>query len=97
MLRLATVDDASAIGHVHVESWRSTYRGLMPDAVLDKLLVEQRTNFWRKVLEQDKPQSMFAVTGQHNNVVIMSSVLSMGVWNVNATRFIRLSFTRFTS
>jgi len=46
MIRSATASDAPAIGHVHVESWRSTYRGLMPDAVLVNLSAEQRATFW---------------------------------------------------
>ena len=44
---------------MHVESWRSTYRGLMPDAVLDSLSVEQRAEFWRGVLERSKKQFVF--------------------------------------
>ena len=59
MIRPATVDDAAAVAHVHVESWRSTYRGLMPDAVLDSLSVEQRAEFWRGVLERSKKQFVF--------------------------------------
>ncbi|HEX8998038.1 MAG TPA: GNAT family N-acetyltransferase [Ktedonobacterales bacterium] len=30
-------DDASAAARIDMESWRSTYRGLVPDAVLDQL------------------------------------------------------------
>ncbi len=93
MIRPATVDDASAIGHVHVESWRNTYRGLMPDAVLDGLSVEQRVNFWREVIERAKKQSVFVVTGQQDKVIGFVN----GVWNVNTTRFIRPSFTPFIS
>ncbi len=69
MIRPATVDDASAIGHVHVESWRSTYERLMPDSVLDNLSVEQRADFWRQVIERAKKQSVFIVTDQQDNVV----------------------------
>jgi hypothetical protein len=36
-LRPATVADAAAISHIHVESWRTTYRGVVPDAFLDAL------------------------------------------------------------
>lgn len=66
MIRPATVDDASDIARVHVGSWRSTYRGLMPDAVLDQLSVSRREKFWRQVLERDKSQFTFvAVDDQH--------------------------------
>ena len=36
-VRTATPDDADAIERVRTETWRVTYRGLMPDAVLDRL------------------------------------------------------------
>lgn len=36
-VRLATPDDADAIERVRTDTWRATYRGLMPDGVLDAL------------------------------------------------------------
>ena len=61
MIRPATVDDVVDIARVHVSSWRSTYRGLMPDAVLDGLSVERRADFWRGVVERAKNQFVFVV------------------------------------
>jgi GNAT superfamily N-acetyltransferase len=49
-IREAGCADAGAIARVHVESWRTTYRGLMPDAVLDGLSVEQRRDTWERLL-----------------------------------------------
>ncbi len=46
IVRPATVADAAAIARVHVDSWRSTYRGLMPDKVLADLSYEERENLW---------------------------------------------------
>ncbi|HEX7041129.1 MAG TPA: hypothetical protein VF202_13505 [Trueperaceae bacterium] len=42
LIRAAKPEDALAIGRVHVDPWRTTYRGLLPDAVLAALSVEQR-------------------------------------------------------
>ena len=42
--------DAAAIAALHVESWRSAYRGLLPDAFLDGPVVEDRTWLWRERL-----------------------------------------------
>ncbi len=42
--------DAVAIATLHVESWRSAYRGLLPDAFLDGAVVEDRMNLWRERL-----------------------------------------------
>lgn len=69
MIRPATGNDAPAIGRVHVESWRSAYRGLMPDAVLDGLSVEQRANFWGSVIERSRKQFVFVATDEQGNIV----------------------------
>jgi ribosomal protein S18 acetylase RimI-like enzyme len=50
MIRTARADDARQIAHIHVETWRTAYRGLIPDAVLDKLEVERRAAFWQERL-----------------------------------------------
>lgn len=50
-IRAATPEDATAIGHVHVDSWRTTYRDLMPTSVLAALSVEQRAAMWRQAAE----------------------------------------------
>lgn len=41
LIRAARPEDAPAIARVHVDSWRSTYRGLVPDAYLDGLAYER--------------------------------------------------------
>ena len=69
MIRPATVDDAPGIARVHVESWRTTYRGLMPDAVLDSLSVEQRADFWRQVIERAKKQSVLVAADGRGDIV----------------------------
>ncbi len=47
-VRIATADDAVGIAETHVASWRSAYRGLLPQTVLDGLSVERRTAGWRE-------------------------------------------------
>lgn len=51
-IRPATPDDAPAIAYVHVEVWRTTYRGLLPDDVLAQLSVERRSEGWRQAAAQ---------------------------------------------
>jgi ribosomal protein S18 acetylase RimI-like enzyme len=36
-VRRAMVDDAEAIERIRVETWRATYRGLLPDGLIDQL------------------------------------------------------------
>lgn len=45
-IRKAAVEDAAAIATVHVASWKETYRGIMPDEVLNTLSIERRTRQW---------------------------------------------------
>ncbi|MGO3365879.1 GNAT family N-acetyltransferase [Agrococcus casei] len=52
-VRAATADDAAGVARVHVDSWRATYKGLMPDAVLDGLSVDNRAAGWRRWLSGD--------------------------------------------
>src|SRR3569832_793162 len=41
-VREATLDDARGIARVHTESWQESYRGILPDHVLDRIDVGQR-------------------------------------------------------
>ena len=52
MIRKATWADAPAIASVHVESWKTTYGGIVPDAYLETLTVEEKQTLWEKVLRQ---------------------------------------------
>jgi ribosomal protein S18 acetylase RimI-like enzyme len=50
-LRHATVADAAAIAAVRIDSWLATYRGVMPDAFLDGMKLEDSVVHWRTILE----------------------------------------------
>ncbi|MRR32454.1 GNAT family N-acetyltransferase, partial [bacterium] len=43
MLRVATLADVPGIARVHVDSWLTTYPGLMPDSILANISLERRT------------------------------------------------------
>jgi GNAT superfamily N-acetyltransferase len=75
-VRAAVVDDARAIAQIHVDGWRAAYRGQMPDALLDGLSVDRRTEDRRRdlaaprspehrtwVAEDDGRIVAFAITG----------------------------------
>ena len=46
-IRAAVVDDADAMGRLHVRAWQRAYRDVMPDAYLDALLPSERADMWR--------------------------------------------------
>jgi ribosomal protein S18 acetylase RimI-like enzyme len=49
-IRAATVDDAAGIAHVHVESWRAAYKGIVPQDFLDAMSETRRTGQWADIL-----------------------------------------------
>ncbi|WP_404334567.1 GNAT family N-acetyltransferase [Planococcus rifietoensis] len=51
MIRRARVSDAQGIAKVHVDSWISTYRNIVPDAYLDGLKYEERERLWERNLQ----------------------------------------------
>jgi ribosomal protein S18 acetylase RimI-like enzyme len=46
LIRPAKLADAGAIGIVHVKVWNETYRGIMPDSLLDRLNADERAKAW---------------------------------------------------
>jgi ribosomal protein S18 acetylase RimI-like enzyme len=50
MVRSATLEDAAGIADVHVATWRTTYRGLLPDDFLASLREDHYTERWRRVI-----------------------------------------------
>ena len=45
-VRPATLADAQAIAEVHVASWQTSYRGIVPQHILDVLSFENRLKQW---------------------------------------------------
>lgn len=69
MIRNASPDDAKAIAKVHVDSWKSTYAGVLPQASLDDLGYRGREAIWKGL----DPESTF-VAEQEGVIVGFVSV-----------------------
>ena len=64
-LRRATLDDASAVGHIHVESWNVAYRGIMPDDVIARTDLAYRIRFWsERIADPEWPVFVIEEGGQ---------------------------------
>lgn len=51
IVRRGRADDAASIARVHVDSWRSTYAGMLPEDMLLKLSsADHEARWWRHVL-----------------------------------------------
>ena len=71
-MRVATIEDAAALGRVHVRAWQTAYRGgLIPDTYLDTLSAEDRTALWRQRLGAPRPpQSACLVAEDEEKAVV---------------------------
>lgn len=58
------------MAHVHVDSWRETYRGVMPDRILDDPgMLEMRRRFWATVLADPRFDGTTAVAEEDGRIV----------------------------
>jgi GNAT superfamily N-acetyltransferase len=63
-IRIATPDDATALGAMHVASWRETYSGLLPEKMLSSLSVEARAAAWARIMQEP--------TTDHSTVIYLA-------------------------
>jgi len=68
-VRRASAGDAPAIARVRVDSWRTTYRGLIPDAYLDGMQVDASTALWDRVLTAG-PSATSVFVAEHGSQVV---------------------------
>jgi ribosomal protein S18 acetylase RimI-like enzyme len=64
LVRPAEVSDAAAIARVHVATWRSTYRGLLPEEFLTSLDVRGYTDRWRRIVADSTSRVYVAENAQ---------------------------------
>lgn len=57
-LRNARKDDAERIARLHADSWRQSYRGILPDDFLDSDLVANRLRIWSDRLARDRADQL---------------------------------------
>src|SRR5258708_36422890 len=53
LVRAAKEQDASAIAHVHIQSWLTTYSGIVPEDYLASLNEAERVLLWQDWLTRD--------------------------------------------
>jgi GNAT superfamily N-acetyltransferase len=57
VIRPAQIDDALAIARVHVDTWRTTYAGIVPDEHLANLSYERCQAGWVEVLSNPRSET----------------------------------------
>ena len=73
-IRPASVDDADAVGEVHVRAWQSAYRGVMPDDYLDGLRAQDHATRWREHLMAPSSDTHLLVVVDDHRVVGFASL-----------------------
>lgn len=68
-IRDATPADARAIASVQLETWRTTYRGHFPDALLDNVDLDQRETHRKRLMREMRPDQLGLVAEVNGAVV----------------------------
>jgi GNAT superfamily N-acetyltransferase len=75
-VRPARPEDAAAVARIRVVTWRSAYRGLMPDHALDSLDVDEQTAAWGRYIAERaaKGQELWVAEDTDGQVVGYAAV-----------------------
>lgn len=60
-IRLASLSDAEGIARASVDSWKTTYKGIISDAFLNQLSVESRKKNWELVINHSHENEVIYV------------------------------------
>ena len=66
LIRKAEIGDVTGIAIVHVDSWRSTYKGIVPDQFLEGLSYETREQIWMAGIKENH---VYIVEDENGKVV----------------------------
>lgn len=69
VIRKANPQDAVAIAKVHVDSWRTTYQGIVPDSYLERLSYERREAMWTHVITTQPENPVFVAEDDDHGIV----------------------------
>lgn len=64
IVREATHNDIPAIAKVHVDTWQTTYRGIVPDEHLANLSYERQANGWYDILNHAPENGYFTYVAE---------------------------------
>ncbi len=69
IIRPAEQRDAAGIAVVHVQSWQTTYTGLLDEAYLQQLSVKQREQAWSERLHPSVDHHVLVLEDEHGRIV----------------------------
>src|SRR5690348_6505730 len=76
-IRQAVLGDARSIGRIEVETWRSTYAGMLPDRALLGMSVQRQTASWAGFLRH-RPGDVFVAQADRPEGAAAGRILGFG-------------------
>jgi GNAT superfamily N-acetyltransferase len=73
LIRPANIDDAAAISIVHIDTWKTTYKGMVPDYIIDGLDYVKNNERWRQTLSQENGKRTFAAISDDGRIIGFTS------------------------
>lgn len=73
VVREATIADAPGIARVHIDSWRTTYKGIVPQRIIDSFTYEAREELWRRALSPDNATFVYVAEDADGQIVGFAS------------------------
>ncbi len=73
VVREATLADVPGIARVHVDSWRTTYKGMVPQRIIDSFTYEGRQELWRRALGPDSRSFVYVAEDESGQIVGFAS------------------------
>jgi L-amino acid N-acyltransferase YncA len=70
ILREAAAADAGDIARVHIDSWRTTYRDIVPAEYLANLAYDERTAQWTRRLSDREPGTVVYLAADENGRIV---------------------------
>jgi len=69
-IRHGTLADAPSLARVHVDTWRATYRGMVPDEYLDAMSYDSSTTMSERLLASSGPRKATFVAEDEKGVIV---------------------------
>lgn len=78
-IKKAGMEDIKAVAKVYVDSWRTTYRGLVPDDYLDNLSYEDAEKKWADFLKSENEPFIYIALNDSGKTIGFASGKSIDV------------------
>ena len=70
ILRKAEINDVAGITIVHIETWRTTYKGIVPDEIIQNLSSREKDEKWSQMLKEMIKTEIYYVAEDENGKII---------------------------